>query len=472
MRRSIIHLPLLTGAFMAALAAPTFAAPLPAPSLANDCGRTARVDLKAIPGTHVVPLVPLKSVRGNIMPGVPIRFTTEEEGGVRMKVVVDKDGKPVQVTVTDSSGTPALEVAVTKTVRERYRWEAPPPECASQGVVVYVDYIATVAPKELLIYADDPRYPAAAHERKMGAMGAVALLYRADISAAKALVGTGSDVLDAAMAKIATDVMRPIIQAHPATWDSNVIVHVTFAPDFIPSPRQGDPAPPPSQLPPLAVQLRRNPADVVPSLANHCGRTAITRLTPVQTNHRIPPYPPASVRRNERGETLVRVTVNAEGAPTDIVVVSSSGYAALDDVAVSTIKDDWRWMLPPQECAAEGVIIPVFVIWNNPPQTGESIMFLDDPNYPEQARQQRIGGRGEVFAIVSKNSPPVFSIATSTGSAELDDAMLKWAQRINLTPVPDAPSRYRVRFLIEFKPFETPYNIDVIMGPSAPRPDH
>lgn len=52
-----------------------------------------------------------------------------------------------------------------------------------------------------------------------------------------------------------------------------------------------------------------------------------------------PAYPAESSRRRERGTVLLRVLVDAQGRPAQVLVERSSGYARLDDAARSAVED-------------------------------------------------------------------------------------------------------------------------------------
>jgi protein TonB len=70
--------------------------------------------------------------------------------------------------------------------------------------------------------------------------------------------------------------------------------------------------------------------------------------TPPSTNidHRFrpqPPYPQLSVRMGERGVVTLRVMVSKDGLPTSVQISQSSGHFRLDNAAVQTVKDLWRF---------------------------------------------------------------------------------------------------------------------------------
>lgn len=57
-----------------------------------------------------------------------------------------------------------------------------------------------------------------------------------------------------------------------------------------------------------------------------------------------PRYPIASRRRREEGVVLLRVRVSATGAPEQVLVDRSSGFAELDDAAASVVQQRWRFV--------------------------------------------------------------------------------------------------------------------------------
>jgi protein TonB len=52
----------------------------------------------------------------------------------------------------------------------------------------------------------------------------------------------------------------------------------------------------------------------------------------------------AARRLGLEGEVLLRVFVAADGRPTDVVVLRSSGHAILDAAAVETVRNRWRFI--------------------------------------------------------------------------------------------------------------------------------
>lgn len=54
------------------------------------------------------------------------------------------------------------------------------------------------------------------------------------------------------------------------------------------------------------------------------------------------PYPAEAYRNFESGQVLIRYTVRADGVISDVGVVKSSGYKALDDEAAACVAKQWR----------------------------------------------------------------------------------------------------------------------------------
>jgi protein TonB len=73
-----------------------------------------------------------------------------------------------------------------------------------------------------------------------------------------------------------------------------------------------------------------------------------------------PPYPVDARRRRQEGTVLVAVHVTEAGAPRDVAVARSSGFAALDAAAVSAVA---RWEFEPgrrgEEAVASNVEVPI-----------------------------------------------------------------------------------------------------------------
>jgi protein TonB len=118
---------------------------------------------------------------------------------------------------------------------------------------------------------------------------------------------------------------QPLTIAEPATS--------TESPAVLPD------APAPALTVPAAPVARQEAADPEPSAPR-------PTLPSTNIDHRFrpqPPYPQLSVRMGERGVVTLRVMVSKDGSPMSVQISQSSGYARLDNAAVRTVKDLWRF---------------------------------------------------------------------------------------------------------------------------------
>lgn len=109
---------------------------------------------------------------------------------------------------------------------------------------------------------------------------------------------------------------------------------VTVAPS--PAPAAFVAPPPAPEPPPVAVVEAAPPAPpaaVPPAPPKTIAITEVEYLAPPQLN-----YPTASQRLRESGAVLVRVTVDARGLPTQMVITRSTGFQRLDDAALATVR--------------------------------------------------------------------------------------------------------------------------------------
>lgn len=196
-------------------------AKFPPPSAANDCGRKATVDLTPIWNAHMLPPYPAESQAAG------------EQGIVRMRVIVDKNGRISDASVTETNASPRLSGATVDFIRRYWRWVQTPAECHARGVQLYISQIWTMAPWYLKIYTNDSRYPAAARGKPLGAWGTVRVTVSetGDVSDPQIQTSAGSRELDASMIKAVMDLpTKPSVkdgkpQSAPAIFD------VMFMPD-------------------------------------------------------------------------------------------------------------------------------------------------------------------------------------------------------------------------------------------------
>jgi protein TonB len=58
----------------------------------------------------------------------------------------------------------------------------------------------------------------------------------------------------------------------------------------------------------------------------------------------LPPYPLVARRLGKEGVVVLEVVVAPDGRPTDVRVVQSAGFPALDESALATVRDRWRFV--------------------------------------------------------------------------------------------------------------------------------
>ena len=58
----------------------------------------------------------------------------------------------------------------------------------------------------------------------------------------------------------------------------------------------------------------------------------------------LPPYPLVARRLGKEGVVLLAVVVAPDGRAADVRVLRSSGFAPLDDSAVTTVRERWRFI--------------------------------------------------------------------------------------------------------------------------------
>ncbi|MET1161841.1 MAG: TonB family protein [Pseudoxanthomonas sp.] len=119
-------------------------------------------------------------------------------------------------------------------------------------------------------------------------------------------------------------------------------------------------APPPLPDPVDETMLPANPeAGITPSPA---AVPMAPGEQPVPLNGQTPPprYPSEALRRGESGTVLVRVEVDATGAPAGVALVQRSGSRDLDRAAMEAVRK-WRFM-PAQrdgQAVAASLVIPI-----------------------------------------------------------------------------------------------------------------
>lgn len=80
--------------------------------------------------------------------------------------------------------------------------------------------------------------------------------------------------------------------------------------------------------------------DVIPPIVE-TGPVAVERLEYASAPP--PPYPPEAARRRIEGTVVLRVLVDVDGTPLEVLVQESSGHRALDDAARKFVLARWRF---------------------------------------------------------------------------------------------------------------------------------
>jgi len=114
----------------------------------------------------------------------------------------------------------------------------------------------------------------------------------------------------------------PVIAAAPSPAPAAFVV---------PAPPPPEPVPPPAPAP-AAVQAPPAPP-APPPAPKIIPASAVQYLEPPA-----PEYPRLSKRNAESGRVMVRVFIDVAGAPHDVQVSASSGFARLDEAAVSAVR--------------------------------------------------------------------------------------------------------------------------------------
>ena len=170
------------------------------------------------------------------------------------------------------------------------------------------------------------------------------------------------------------------------TLSVSFVTEQPVAPQAAPSPPQ--PAPPPPPAPRLvatpnaastsAITVPPEPPDVAPEVEAAPSppsppvavSSAATGTEPVVVppdyraaylNNPGPRYPVASRRRREQGLVMLKVHVNAEGAPDQVQIEHGSGFEELDKAAASIVKERWKFV-PAQrgnQAVAAWVAVPM-----------------------------------------------------------------------------------------------------------------
>ncbi len=394
----------------------TYVEPYPAPSRANDCGRATPVFLERN--------------RTNINPPYPIEaVATGGNGRTVLDVLVDKGGTASEVTVAQSSGSPILDQAAVKGVKGLYHFQAPPLECADQGVQLRVPMDWFIHGGRSRLMPGDPEYPTEAVAAMLSGIGRVQIVRSGDgdIKLTKVVVSTNSPVLDAAMIKAVTDTrFTPGTRENRTPWFLDQTIEFVGDPDAMRAA--------------AAAPVRRiAPVLPPPSATNDCGRSADIYLAPVNSSHVLPQIPMLAVGDvrvipgvsvplparlfQAQGALKMQVLVDKDGKAASVTVVDSSAPPEMERAVTSTVKENYRWEPPPPACADRGVMLDVNYVYTYAPEKLQ--IYAGDPDYPEAARAKSMGAAGIIEIRYHSDKIDDAKIVVSTNSPELDAAMIR-----------------------------------------------
>ena len=140
-----------------------------------------------------------------------------------------------------------------------------------------------------------------------------------------------------------------------------------------------------------------------------------------------PKYPQVAKTARIEGSGVVDVTFDAQGRPTHVEMVQSTGSLILDKNTTMTAEQYWHtsggrtaaktiivdYRLPPLPPAAK----PATTV----PSRGGSLFFTPHPPYPQSARYAHVSGKLTVRVTYGARGGPVQTeVVTSSGSALLD----------------------------------------------------
>jgi protein TonB len=116
---------------------------------------------------------------------------------------------------------------------------------------------------------------------------------------------------------------------------------------------------PPTEPLPVPIEETTQPAVVETETAGPASVALAPGDQPVPLSGQNPPpvYPPAALRSGESGTVLVRVEVDANGAPAGVALVKRSGSRELDRAAMEAVRK-WRF----QPAQRDGQAVPASLV--------------------------------------------------------------------------------------------------------------
>lgn len=178
-------------------------------------------------------------------------------------------------------------------------------------------------------------------------------------------------------------------------------------------------------------------------------------MNPVVSTRTLPPYPKASVLAHEEGNVLAEVDIDASGIPTQIRLITSSGYSNLDAAALDHVKTVWRWGTVAQECPTRSTRVQVTMDLRDagvPAKPHATTVSMTKDDFPPRSWERNQHGTTSLAVELAapRNFKRVF-LLKSSGYPELDQQ----AQQI----------AWRYKFVagqLDEKPVTTLFYLDVV----------
>lgn len=96
---------------------------------------------------------------------------------------------------------------------------------------------------------------------------------------------------------------------------------------------------PDASPPPVGGEIKTSPTVIAPPAP----ATPDTAAAAIGGTHTTPPYPSLARKLGEQGQVQLRLTISPQGVVTAAEVVKTSGFADLDQAAVSWVLANWKY---------------------------------------------------------------------------------------------------------------------------------
>lgn len=151
-------------------------------------------------------------------------------------------------------------------------------------------------------------------------------------------------------------------------------------------------------------------------------------LRPLVATHTQPPYPEMSVMTKEEGNTVLNVSIGADGVPSDVTIKTSSGSIRLDQAAIDHVKANWRWNAPVVNCQPAAAKTAVSIQWSLHASDNTAAMAAAPPtiimqakDYPPEALAKHEQGTvGLTIYVLTTGQVVLARVFQSSGFPDLD----------------------------------------------------